>query len=148
MLEIYSKNITVPSGGNIPLNNVALIKGNTVVNSGTSTISFNRCGIYEVIVSATVSSGSIVAATKGGATPKSEADIAIQLFKDDVAVPQAVTGTGETGFSGSLSFATLVQVDRDNCRCNCCESPTNITIKNLNEETTYETVDVVVTKLV
>ncbi len=140
MLEIYSKNITVPSGGNIPLNNVALIKGNTVINSGTSTIAFNRCGIYEVIVSATVA--------PCGVTPKSQADIAIQLYKDDVAVPQAVSGTGETGLASSLSFATLVQVDRDNCRCNCCDSPTNITIKNLNEETTYETVDVVVTKLV
>ncbi len=139
MLEVYSKNITVPSGADIPLNNVALIKGNTVVNSGTSTISFNRSGIYEVIVSATVSSC--------GVSSKSQADIAIQLYKDGVAVPQAVTGTQETGLESALSFATLVQVQENNCRCSCCESPTNITIKNINEEATFETVDVVVTKI-
>lgn len=136
MIETYSRNITVAANTPIPLNNVALLKGATVEKQGTATLQFNKCGIYEVCVSASVN-----AETAG--------DITIQLQKDDVLQPNSVsTATAaDTSTIYPLSFTTLVQVGHNNCPCNACAAPTNVNIINAGEPATYDAIDVVVTKI-
>lgn len=99
MLEAYSIDVTVTENGAVPFNSVSLNKGCTAVLSSPSTIELNRCGVYEVSVSAS------------SATAQT-----IQLSKDGVLQPQAQsTGT-------SPSFVTLVQVPQNNTCC-VCTSP-------------------------
>lgn len=100
MLEAYSIDVTVTENGAVPFNSVSLNKGCTAVLSSPSTIELNRCGVYEVSVSAS------------SATAQT-----IQLSKDGVLQPQAQsTGT-------SPSFVTLVQVPQNNTCC-VCSAPT------------------------
>lgn len=123
MLEAYSLNVTVDANSAIPFNNVSLSKGCTAVLASPATIQLNKCGVYMVAVDV------------------STADtVTVQLFKDDVAQPQALsTGT-------SPSFTTLVQVDHNNCSC-ACSSPTLIQVKT-TAATTFTDANIVVTKIV
>ena len=123
MLEAYSLNIDVAANAAIPFNNVHVEKGCTAVLPSPSTIQLNKCGVYMVAVDASAAA----AAT-------------IQLYRDDVAQPQAIsTGT-------SPSFITLVQVDHNNS-CNCpCSRPTTIQVKT-PAETTFTDANIVVTKV-
>ena len=105
MLEAYSTNVTVTALGNVPFNNVAIEKGCTAVLSSPSTIELNKAGVYMVAVDASATASNT-----------------IQLYKDGVAVPQAQS-TGS-----SLSFVSLVQVDKNNCNCNCCTSPVSLRV--------------------
>ena len=136
MIETYSQNITVAASTPIPLNNVALIKGCTVQKEGTSTLQFNKCGVYQVCVSCS-------------AVASAEGIISIGLQKDNVTQPQAtssVTAADATSIH-PLSFVTLVQVPRNNSCCPCA-SPTKINIVNSGIQATFDTIDVVVTKIV
>lgn len=134
MLEVYSKNVAVSSGIAIPMNNVALYKGTSAQLQGTSTIQINKCGIYEVTVSAS-----------GIAT--SNGTVEIQLYKDGVAVPNAVSAQTAADTTGihALSFSTLVQVNHNNCACQC-GSPTNLTVVNTGTGATYD-IDVTVVRV-
>jgi hypothetical protein len=135
MIEAYSKNVTVTTNSTIPLNNVAIDKGCGVSING-STITFNKCGVYKVTVSA-----STIATVIGV--------ISFQLFKNGIAQTQA--GTSETASDTtslhSMSFTTFVQVPVNNCRCDSCTSPTTVNIVNTGVGTTYNNVDVVVDKI-
>ena len=136
MLEVYSKNIIAAAGSPIALNNVALYKGTSSQLQGVSTIQLNKCGIYEITVSAT-------------ATANAAGEISIQLEKDDVLQPQAFAGTtaADTTSSHSLGFTTLVQVTHNN-NCNCvCSTPTNIEIINTGIETTFNSITVTVVRV-
>lgn len=122
MLEAYSLNIDVAANAAIPFNNISLEKGCTAVLVSPATVQLNKCGVYMVSVDASAAA----AAT-------------IQLYKDDVAQPEAIsTGT-------SPSFITLVQVDHNNSNC-ACASPTLIQIRT-PAATTFTNVDIVVTKV-
>lgn len=159
MIETYSKNIDVAESTAIPLNTIALMKGCTATKSGTTSIQLQRAGIYEVNASATAKlqtlasapASSAPASTTESAAVVQASDsnvIAIQLYKDNVTQPQAysaVTASDTTSLH-PLSFTTLVQVPTNNSQC-CCSSPVTIDIVNQCAAATYDTVDVVVTKI-
>lgn len=136
MIETYSKNITVNANATIPFNNIALVKGCSVQQQGASTLQFNKSGIYEVNCSA-----SAVASTAG--------NITIQLQKNGEVQPQALASAtaADTTSIYDLSFVTLVQVPYNNCNCNCAISPTTIDILNAGQTATFDTIDIVVTKI-
>ena len=135
MLEVYSKSVTALANSAIPLNNVALDKGTSTKLQGVSTIEFNKCGVYKVSVSA-----SAVATVAGVIT--------IQLEKNGVIQPQAETSAtaADTTTIYPLAFTTLVQVDHNNCNCPC-SSPDRISLINAGVGTTYNQIDVVVTRV-
>lgn len=147
MIEVYSKDVTVASNQLIPFNIVALKKGATVTNSGSYELVFNQCGIYELTVSA-------VATPVAAATQDEDIDIladedskvSIQLIKDGVVVPQAMSEESQTT-AAALSFTTLVQINRSNSPC-ICSTPVVCSIRNTGSEATFSNVDVVITKIV
>ena len=153
MIETYSKNIDVTESTAIPLNTIALMKGCTATKSGTTSIQLQRAGIYEVNVSATAKLQTLesvpTSTTDSTAAQATEPNvIAIQLYKDNVTQPQAysaVTASDTTSLH-PLSFTTLVQVPTNNSQC-CCSSPVTIDIVNQCADATYDTIDVVVTKI-
>lgn len=126
MLEAYSTNIEVAVESPIPFNSTSLIKGCTVTHPSADTINLNKCGVYMVEVDVS-----------------SETAATIQLFKNEVAQPQAQsTGT-------SASFTTLVQVDHNNSPCCACDSPVSIQVKNLSTAAvTFANCNICVTKVV
>lgn len=136
MLEVYSKNVTVGVDSSIPLNNVALLKGTSSQLSGGSSIQLNKCGIYQISVSATVvGSGAGL--------------ITLQMRKDGVLQPQAVvlTSAPDATSSNAISFTTLVQVPQNNC-INCvCSSPTVIEFVNTGIAATYSQFDITVIRV-
>lgn len=157
MIEVYSKNITVAQNQLIPFNIVALRKGATVQNSGLYELVFNQCGVYELTVSATVAP--VAAAATTTTTPASsssssntaalaedESGVSIELIKDGVTVPQTQTEVSLTG-PAAISFATLVQVNRNNTPC-VCSKPVICSIRNTGVAATFSNIDVVVTKIV
>lgn len=123
MIEAYSLNVDVAADAAIPFQNVSLKKGCTAVLDGVSSIELNKCGVYMVSVDATTS-----------------AVTTIQLYKDGIAQPQA-QATGQ-----SLSFTTLVQVDKNN---SCCPCASGVVLQVMNDtEATFDNVNIVVTKVV
>ena len=48
MIDIYSNNITVSEQSPIPFNSTNLAKGCGIVRQGTTTVQFNKCGVYSV----------------------------------------------------------------------------------------------------
>lgn len=134
MIEAYSENISVASGSAIPLETTALRSGREVVRDGSASFHFQCPGIYEVTCSATVT------AEAGGL-------IAIQLIKDQVPQPQSVAGTtaGDTTSSHAMSFSTLVRVPAQRC---CAQTPVNVYVKNIGVDANFDTIDVVVKRVV
>ena len=136
MLEVYSKNVEVAAEGSIPLTTVALMKGTSTQLLGTSTIQFNKCGIYEVTVS-------------GSVTGSAAGEIEVQLDKDGVLQPQAValaTAADATSII-PFSFTTLIQVP-DNNVINCpCATVTTISLRNMGIAATYNTIDVTAVRI-
>lgn len=140
MIECYSKNVSCATGEALAYNNVALKKGCTVEVSGAS-IQFNKCGIYEVSCNASVSAPS--------ATSSAPTDVSIQLMKNGAPQPQAVstaTLASETS-KAALGFTTLVQVPENNSCC-ACSAPTVCSVVNTGTEVLFDSINVVVTKLV
>lgn len=136
MLEVYSKNVNVAANGIIPLTTVALLKGTSTQLLGTSTIQFNKCGVYEVLVS-----GSVIGSAAG--------EIIVQLEKNGVAQPQAVSLITAADATSQIpfSFTTLVQVpDSNNINCPC-STTTTIDLRNAGIEATYSTIDVTAVRI-
>ena len=122
MLEVYTLNASAGANSAIPLNNVSIKKGCSVVNSGPSSIELNKCGVYMVSFNGVAASATTV-----------------QMYKNDVPQPQAQTaGT-------NLNFQTLVQVTENNSNC-CCSSPTTLRFVN-STSVTFPIVNVDVTKI-
>jgi hypothetical protein len=136
MLEAYSQNISVQQNVAIPFNNTSISKGCSVEKAGTSTINLNKCGVYEVNFDATLSAAS----TAG--------NIQVQMYKNDTAVPQAVSAASSSGATNivTLSFSTLVQVTENNSNC-CCSGPTTLRFMNIGPSATYVQANVVVRKI-
>ena len=123
MLQMYSQNVAVAADSAIPLNNVSLIKGTTAEPSGTSSIVFNRCGVYMVSFDASAS-----------------ASTTVQLYKNGVAQPEAQST------DISPSFTTLVQVPSNN---SCCPCSSGTTIQFISDtEVTFTNANVVITKII
>ena len=137
MLDIYSNNVTVAEQSPIPFNSTNVDKGCGITRPGTVTIQFNKCGVYKVDFNAT-------------ATADTAGTIIVQLRKNGIVQPQAISSqtAADTTSSYALSFSTLIQVDRNNCKCNMCSIP--VTIDVLNASTvpvTFSVADVVITSL-
>lgn len=136
MIETYSNNITVPANASVPLNTV-FRKGTTVTKSGDASIQLNKCGIYEISVSA-----SGIAASAGLIT--------LQLMVNGIALPNAFASStaADTTSTHSLAFTTKVQVPTTyNENCPCSESFI-VSLVNAGVGATYSLVDILVTKLV
>ena len=123
MLETYSLNVAVTANSAIPFNSDSITKGCTAVHSAPSTIDLNKSGVYMVSFDGTAS-----------------ASTTVQLYKDGIAQPQAQS-TGTTP-----NFVTLVQVDRNNCQCNCSSSPVILRLVN-TAAVTFTNANLVVTKV-
>lgn len=137
MIETYSQNVTVPINTAIPFNSTSILKGCTATKSAPDTIQLNKCGVYMVSFDATAAaSGTTIG------------NITVQLAKDGVLQPQALSTTASTATTDveSISFVTLVQVSENNS-CRCCDSPTLITFRNTGVEATFTQANVVVTKI-
>lgn len=136
MLEVYSTNTTAAIGAPIALSNVSLLKGTSTQLQGVSSIQINKCGVYEVSVSAT-------------ATADTAGAIIIQLRKDGVLQPQALTSTTAADITSqhALGFTTLVQVTHDNYSNCICSTPTIIDFVNTGVETTYNHINVTVVRI-
>lgn len=136
MLEVYSNNVIVVADEPIPLNNVALYKGTSAQLLGASTIQFNKCGVYEVTVSFS-------------ATATTAGDISVQLRKNGILQPQAIstiTAADATSIHSS-SFTTLVQVSENNSPCCACSTPTRVEIVNVGVGATLNNIDVTVVRI-
>ena len=136
LLEVYSRNVSALANAPIALNNVALLKGNSTQLQGVSTIQLNKCGVYEISVSAV-------------ATAETAGQISIQLEKDGVLQPQAYSAVtaADTTSVHPLGFTTLVQVTHNN-NTNCvCATPTNIDIINTGEAATFNSIKVTVIRI-
>lgn len=140
MIECFTENVSTGQNEAIAWNNTNIKKGCTVENNGAS-IQFNKCGIYEVSVNASVVSAN--------ATDSAPVDLSMELYKNGVAMPQAkqtVTAIDDTSKHG-ISFTTLVQVAENNSCCPCA-SPTICTVRNTGGAVTVANASLVVTKLV
>ena len=132
MLEAYAVNQTFTANSVVPFTSVSLIKGETAVLTGTSSIQLNRAGVYMVTA---VFTGTPAAA--GAAT--------IQMTKDGVVQPQATITdpTVLTTVGVTLPISTLVQVSESNSCC-CCKAPTVLQFVNagvgLNNAASHVTV--------
>ena len=134
MIDIYSNNITVSEQSPIPFNSTKLAKGCGIVRQGTTTVQFNKCGVYSVDFHA-----SAIAGTAG--------EITLQLRKNGVLQPQALTSetAADTTSVHALSFSTLVQVDHNNCKCNMCSIPVIIDVYNASDTpVTFNVADLIV----
>lgn len=140
MIECYSENETVTRDEAIAWKNTTVKKGKTVDVSGAS-IQFNKCGIYEVSANVTLASSSATSSIPG--------DVAIQLYKNGVALPQTkqtVTAKDNTS-KHSLNMTTLIQVSENNSCCPCA-SPTVCNLMNVGTSAVILSANLVVTKLV
>lgn len=116
MIEVYSKNVTVDGGTQIPLNDVSVLKGKTAALQGSASIVLNKCGVYKISVSANV-------------TPSSAGTASIQMEKNGALAENAISQcTAEADTEYALGFTTLVQVSTNN-DC-CCSAPTTLSFVN------------------
>lgn len=133
MIDVYSNDVIVPVDGIYPLNVTKITKGCTATING-SNVELNRAGVYMVSVDAYLA-------------PTADGTVGIQLEKDGVLQPQAIsTSTGTADDPVSLSFETLIQCTQNNSNC-CCSSPSSILIKNVGEQEASGHIHMVVTKV-
>ena len=127
MIEVYSNNVSVPAGATVPLDNEVLRKGCTATKSG-NTINLNRCGVYQVNCECSASAAGT-----------------LQLQKNDVLQPQAILDMTN---AMAASFSTLVQVQHNNCPCDCNTAPVSLSVVNTETEAVpIATFNLTVTKL-
>ena len=135
MLQAYSSNLTVATNAAFNFNNVTVDKGCAERLSGPASIELNKQGVYLVEVDGF--------GTAGAATL-----VSAQLFVNGVAQPQAIDSfTGVADDVGAFSFKSLVQVENNNCACNCATSPTVLQVRNGITELTDAHINIIVTKL-
>ena len=135
MIQAYSSNIDFVANAPIPLNNVALDKGCAETLSAPATLEINKRGVYAIEVN-----GYGTGATTGTA--------AIQLYKDGVALTGAQSQfTVNTTTPSNFSFQTLIQVQQNNCKCNCLTNPTILQVMNGDTALTDAYINVVLTRI-
>lgn len=134
MLEVYSMNVPVIEGADIPLNQVKTVKGPTATLQGAASIALNKCGVYKVSVTANV-------------TPDDAGTVSIQLKRDGILVDNAIAqATAAVDSIYNLKFETLVTVSSNNTNCPCT-LPTVLTIVN-GDASTINLIDVIIDKIV
>jgi len=137
MIQAYSDGVTVAANGTYPLNNVVFLKGNTAVAAGAGGISLTKRGIYNVHVD-------------GFATLAEAGDYSIQLTRNGVPLPQAISTTTLTAAgSASGAFEALVVVEESDCPCNWTSAAVTIGILNPSTvEATDAHINIIVSKLI
>lgn len=138
MLQAISKAVQVAADVDVPFNSVVVDKCCTIRKSDVSTFTLEKCGVYlihvDAVASATVAEGGI---------------LALNLVVDGVTQQQAFTSetTGNNTDVHALSFETLVQVDKNNDRCNYCRKPVRLSVRNTGVDATVESINLVAYKL-
>ena len=134
MLEVYSVNIPVNEGADIPLNQVKIVKGNTAQLQGASSIVLNKCGVYKITAMANV-------------TPDEAGTVSIQIKQNSILLDNAIAqATAAVDTIYNLKTETLVIVSSNNTPCPC-SIPTVISIAN-GDAATINLIDVIVDKIV
>lgn len=134
MLEVYSINVPVNEGADIPLNQVKTLKGNTAILQGASSIVLNKCGVYKITAMANV-------------TPDEAGTVSIQLKQNGMLLDNAIAqATAAVDTIYNLKFETLVTVSNNNTNCPC-SVPTVISVVN-GDASTINLLDVIVDKIV
>ena len=137
MIQVYSNGVSVAAGGTYPLNNVTFYKGNTAVQSAAGSVALNKRGVYIVQVD-------------GFATLATAGIYSIQLTRNGVPVPQAISTTNvAAGEIGSGSFTSLITVAENDCPCNWTTSAVTLGIVNPEtaEDITEGHINMIITKL-
>lgn len=120
MIEAYSTNVAVAANQPVPFNSISIAKGCSVVRRSATTFLFNECGVYELEFDAS-----------GAISDAAAANVVLQLAKNGVLQPQAITQANSTATTDieTFGFKTFVQVPNDNSNC-CCVSPVTVQILN------------------
>ena len=135
MLQVYSSNLAVNANTAFQFENVALDKGCGENLAAPATIQLNQRGVYLVELD-------------GYGTPDAATEVTVQLYVNGVAQPQAISSfTGVSAAVDIFSFKTLVQVENNNCPCNCVTSPTVLQVRNGATALTDAHINVIVTKI-
>ena len=136
MIQLYSDGVTVAAGGAYPLNNVVFLKGNSAIAAGAGGVALPKRGIYNVHVD-------------GFATLAEAGDYSIQLTRNGIPLPQAIsTTTLDAAGSAAGSFDTLVVVEASDCPCNWTSSAVTVGVLNPSDvEVTDAHINVLVSKL-
>jgi hypothetical protein len=136
MLQIYSSNLAVDANTVFPFNNVIIDKGCAENLSAPATIQLNKRGIYLVEMD-------------GFATPDAATEVSVQLMVNGVAQPQAISSFVPAAITDARTFGfkTLVQVQENNCNCNCLSSPTTLQFMNGATALSDAHINVVITKI-
>ena len=138
MVQAISKAVTVASLADIPFNSVMVDKLCDVTKTDVNTFTLNKCGVYLVHVDAVVSATSAA----GGV-------VSFNLIVDDVVQQQAYTAETTADNTGlhAISFDTLVQVDRCNNKCNCCNKPVRVSVRNTGVEALVTSANIILRKV-
>lgn len=138
MINSYTNTtLVVLTNGTLNFNNDSVKTGCTVTHSpGSTTFSLNKPGFYFVTFNGV-----------GAATGATVGSIVVQLQRNGVNVPGALTSAASTTDLTdveSLSFSTIVQV-----KPSCCavDNNVNLTFVNTGIPTTFSNINVVITKL-
>lgn len=135
MLQAYSSNITFQANNPIPLNNLIIDKGCAERLTAPATIELNKRGVYMVEIN-------------GYGTGGAAGTDTIQLYRNGVALANAQTQFAvAAGDVANFSCQTLIQVQENNCNCNCLTSPVILQVYNGAQELTDAYLNVIVTKL-
>lgn len=107
-----------------------------ILLQGAATIRLNKRGIYQVLVNGSA------------ATSAAAGNITIQLRKNGILQPQALSIASSTANTDvvSLSFDTLVQVTENNCNCPC-STPTVIEIVNTGVDSDFSLIKIDVVRV-
>ena len=137
MIQAYSDGVTVAANGTYPLNNTVFLKGNTAVIAGAGGIALTKRGIYNVHVD-------------GFATLAAAGDYSIQLTRNGVLLPQAISTTAlAAAGSANGAFDTLIVVEESDCPCNWTSAAVTIGIINPSTvEVTDAHINIIVSKLI
>ena len=136
MLQVYSSNLSVEANTVFPFNNVVIDKGCGETLSAPATVQLNKRGVYLIEVD-------------GFATPDAATEVTVQLIVNGIPQPQAISSFVPASITDARTFGfkTFVQVQENNCQCNCLTSPTTIQCMNGTTALSDAHINMVITQI-
>ena len=136
MLQLYSSNLAVEANAPFVFNNVVLDKGCGERLISPSTIALERRGIYLIEMD-------------GFATPDAATEVSVQLYVNNVPLPQAITLFVPAAVTDTRTFGfkTFVRVFENNCNCNYLTTPTTISFMNGTTAVSDAHINVAITQI-
>lgn len=134
-LQVFANTAqTVAQNGIISFPNVAVKTGCSIKNLTNTTIELAPGGLYEVSVTIT------------GAQSATAGDLIVQLFRNGVAVPQAlaIANSAEATDVETMTFSALILV---NPSCCAVDNTTTLTVVNTGVAAIYSNTAISVVKL-